>query len=327
MNYPIELSTSNITPKHKIIQYTNILQINNLHSTFIRSLLILTDNRIATSGGKSISICSLNPFNKQWTQDINKQNIHNEDIKSINELKPYILGSCSSDKTIKIWSISQTDLTLLKTLTSHTNIVWSIIPFQQNIFASCSKDCTIKIWETNNNSFQELTSLSHRNEVRSIMYIQQRSILVSCLNSPSNCILFWNTNTLEHTGKIIKEHFAFNSSHMISLPNGNLVISSKSDGNPIIVVDTVKYIIIRIIYLRGFITGYSSICVVNNYSFIYVYDGNIVQVDNCEYNILSCDKQGYELYGYGGVCSFNEGKFLVIQNIHKGISIIELGYK
>ena len=65
MNYPIEFPTTNIYPKHKITQYINILQINNLHSNFVRSLLILTDNRIATSGGKSISICSLNPFSKQ----------------------------------------------------------------------------------------------------------------------------------------------------------------------------------------------------------------------------------------------------------------------
>ena len=168
-------------------------------------------------------------FQNNWTQDINKQNIHNDDIKSINELKPLILGSCSSDKTIKIWNISATDLTLLKILTTHTNIVWTIIPFKQNTFASCSKDCTIKIWE-NDNSFQEVTSLSNPNDVRSIMYIQQRSILVSCLNSPSDCISFWNANTFVKTGKIIKEHFAFNSSLMISLPNGNLVVSSRSDG-------------------------------------------------------------------------------------------------
>ena len=59
-----------------------------------------------------------------------------------------------------------------------------------------------------------------------------------------------------------------------------------------------KYIIIRIIYLRGFVTGYSSLCELNKYSFIYVFDGKFIQVDNCEYNILSCDKQSYELYGY-----------------------------
>ena len=117
------------------------------------------------------------------------------------------------------------------------------------------------------------------------------------LNSSSNSISFWNANTFETIGKIIKGYFAFNSSHMISLPNSNLAMSSKPEGNPIVIVDTIKYIIIKIIYLRGFVSGYSSLCVLNKHSFIYVFDGNFVQVENCEYNILSCEKQSCELYG------------------------------
>ena len=83
MNYSTKQSTLNISSKHAITQYTNVLQINNLHSSFVRSPLVLTDNRIATTGNKSISICSLDPYLNQWTQDINNQNTHNEDIKQL----------------------------------------------------------------------------------------------------------------------------------------------------------------------------------------------------------------------------------------------------
>lgn len=99
----------------------------------------LKDKRIATCGrDNAISVCSLDYETKQWKQDIKKANAHSNDINSLCELNNNRLVSCSQDKSIKIWNITQNDLNLLSTLTTHTNNVYKVIPLTNNRFCSCS---------------------------------------------------------------------------------------------------------------------------------------------------------------------------------------------
>ena len=79
---------------------------------------------------------SLNYQLKTWNQDIYKENAHTGWIYSFVELTNQRLVSCSNDYTIKIWRIGQRDLSLLSTLTNHTNQVYKAIPLPHNRFAT-----------------------------------------------------------------------------------------------------------------------------------------------------------------------------------------------
>jgi len=55
------------------------------------------------------------------------------------------LFSCSYDKTIKIWNLS--DYTCIKTLEGHSDRVWNILLFRPDILCSVSGDSLIKFWD------------------------------------------------------------------------------------------------------------------------------------------------------------------------------------
>ena len=65
---------------------------------------------------------------------------------------------------------------------------------------------------------------------------------------------------------------------MIELPNQLLAISSCASGYPIIIIDPVSHTIIKEIKLEGYITGCSSLCVLDSHSFIYAREGKVVQI-------------------------------------------------
>ena len=123
-----------------------IIHIGNICSGTVYSPIELKDKRIAIGGGDgSLSVFSLDYNNKKWIKDIFKEQVHSSEIQSICEINGEQLVSCSCDKAIKIWKISQKDLSCIKTLTSHTSSVYKVISLTQNRFASCSGDKSIKV--------------------------------------------------------------------------------------------------------------------------------------------------------------------------------------
>lgn len=74
---------------------------------------------------------------------------HSKQINSIKILNnPTRIVSCSSDNSIRIWSLD--DEKCLKTLTGHTNLIFSIMPLaNNNELISASTDNTIKLWNLN----------------------------------------------------------------------------------------------------------------------------------------------------------------------------------
>jgi WD40 repeat protein len=64
-------------------------------------------------------------------------------VHSLAVLQNGYLASSSQDKTIKIWNADTGSL--IRTLTGHTNNVWSLAVLQNGYLASCSDDTTIKI--------------------------------------------------------------------------------------------------------------------------------------------------------------------------------------
>ena len=89
---------------------------------------------------------------------------------------------------------------------------------------------------------------------------------------------------------------------MIELTNGFIAVSLNVTGYPIVIVNPVNYTIVKEIKAQKIIiTHYSSLCVVDDCSFVYVYDGVVVQV------------------------SVNEDykKCLVVTNTNKGLTVVK----
>ena len=113
---------------------------------------------------------------------------------------------------------------------------------------------------------------------------------------------------------------------MIELPNGLVAISSCVEPYPILIVDPITYSIVKEIKEEGYITWYSSLCVLNQRSFIYVCEGNVVQIaiDN-DYRILFKTKGEQQLGGYNGLVSVRGGEYLIVQSGY-GFKVIKPSY-
>ena len=116
---------------------------------------------------------------------------------------------------------------------------------------------------------------------------------------------------------------------MIELPNQLLAISSGASGYPIIIIDPVSHTIIKEIKLEGYITGYSSLCVLDFHSFIYALGEKVMQISiHDDYKILFKTNTEKQLNGYFKILLVEGGKCLMIgNNSNKGLEIIKPYYE
>ena len=160
------------------------------------------------------------------------------------------------------------------------------------------------------------------------MKLKQKEILITS-NGGNKSINFWDSNKYNKLHSI-KGHCAYaGGTKMIELPNGLVAISSGASPHPILIVDPITYSIVTEIKEEGYITNYSSLCVLDQHSFIYVRDGNVVQIaiDN-GHRILFKIKGEQQLHGYNGVVSVRGGKYLIIQDEAKtGFKVIKHSYQ
>ena len=288
------------------------IHVQKIHNEYICFLTELRDRRIVTCGNdNSISIVSIDYETKKWKVDIKKVNAHDDCINSLCELNNERLVSGSWDKTLKIWSITLKELKLLSKISGHTNTIWKVIPLTNDRFSSCSSDKTIMIW--NSVSYELITSIKNDNIVLDLLKPEQKEILISSVNETS--IDFLDLTNYKKLNSI-KGHYSWcYGQKMIELPNKFIAISSCASGFPIIIVDPIIYSIIKEIKEEGYITNYSSLCVLNSHSFIYVYKNHVVQItiDN-EYKVLYKTNEEQQLNGYYGLISVNKGEYLIVVN-------------
>ena len=76
------------------------------------------------------------------------------------------------------------------------------------------------------------------------------------------------------------------------LPIDNIALSSYAKPHPIVIIDSSSYQIVRMIQLKKYITYYSSLCVFDEHSFIYAYDGTFLQISNEDGSVLFHSKGG-----------------------------------
>ena len=290
--------------------------------------LIKTENERIVTGtlDGTISICSFNITKKKWNRDIYKQQAHYSSIFSLCILKGNRLISGGNDKIIKIWLITDNNIIIFAELKYHTNTIQKIITVDNENFISCCQDGTIRFWENSNNQFHQNTILMNGSDVISIIKLRNKDILVSCGPSTISGICFWNLKTYFKERNITG--FGIEKSNgMIELLNSNIALSSnsKSLGYPIIIIDVSSYTCISMIKMNGYIKSSSSLCNLGLNTFIYVYEGKLVQIDIADYSIIFCTKAN-KFDGNGGVVSIENDNYLVIENFWSLIVVKPLYY-
>ena len=307
-------------PCLKIEGIHHYMNLNNIHTSAPYSLIELSDKRIASgSGDGSLSVCSINLTTKEWKQDIKKDKAHTSTIRSICELEQNRLVSASSDYTIKIWNIFTNELSLIKTLKDHTGTIAHVIPLSHQRFASSSHDMKIKIWKSEE-TYGEITTLKLEGSANSMIKLKNKEILVSTCYSP-DYVEFWNLNTYQkqHT---IKGYIAVYQNQLIEMQNGYIALSL-FPGGKIVVINPVNYSVVKEISDQEYITNHSSLCCWGNDSFIYVYDGKIIQFKNDDCSIIFKTKMENQLFGHHCMITMINENYLIIENKSNGLTIVK----
>ena len=335
-NYFNELSTllkqtSNDTRdiKHSLLNtsietFNKAIHINNIHSeSYIWSPIILKDKRIATgSDDGSISICSINFKTMEWSQDIIKKNAHKGVVISLCELNNNQIISCSWDKTIKIWKITATHLILNHMFTNHTSDVCCVITLPKNRFASCSEDKTVRIWSSTE-PYKELKIINNDSKVFALLYIQSKEMIVS--STQLEKLIFWNVNTYKHE-HTIKGYSVMRKNNMVELPNKYLAVSSNSVGYPIVIIDLNSYNVIKVIVEES-ISYFSSLCLLNDSSFIFIHDDVLIQISIKDFSIKCKTKLKLGLKGDGGIILTHYQNYIITDNKSNGLEVVRIRYE
>jgi len=121
------------------------------------------------------------------------------------------VATCSSDKSIKIFSVSDNTNTFLSELRGHEGPVWQVTwahPKYGSIIASCSYDRKVFIWkETNPNHWQSIYQYSgHELSVNAIAWApHEHGLILSCASSDGNISILTCRDNNEWTSTIIQQ--------------------------------------------------------------------------------------------------------------------------
>ncbi|RMZ96870.1 WD40 repeat-containing, partial [Brachionus plicatilis] len=144
---------------------------------------------------------------------------HTSVVNQIIELPNGNLVSCSDDKTVKVWNISNG--TVIKTMT-HTSLVYSIAVLNNGYLASGLSDGTIKIWNVETNQMvRNLTGHSSIICYHNCLHVLQDGYLLS--GSHDDTMKVWDPSD----GTIELSLLHKSSVRQIAvLPSGNYISSS-----------------------------------------------------------------------------------------------------
>ena len=319
------MTRSGVPPQFKVKSFNSEIRIENIHSRNCEfNPIILSDNRlVAASGneGTDISICAINYENKTWEHSIKKENAHTGHIRSFLELPNNILLSCGEDCLIKYWRISDTDITEFKSVRAHDNEITKLLTIESAAtpqYASSSIDKTVILWN-GVSPFHSAAVLRCEAAVNNMMYVRStNSLIASC---SQHGLEFWDLRALKRTQSIKGVFTAHSLNAMIELPYKRVALSSDNADKPIVIVDAVKCVVLKEITLKGVITHCSSLCMVDDASFMYMYEGKVVQVALRDYSVISKSTAEKTLNGLHGLIPIDNGKYILISNSTNGISV------
>ena len=308
---------------HTIKHITEELKLTTVHSKSVMALIILKDKRIASGSiDGSISICSLNIGERKWIRNIHKESAHNNWVCTLCELRDNTLISGGADCRAKIWKMFDKEIQHVQTLSTFSNSINSIITLTKGRFASCSDDKQIQIWEDGN--YQQVVIIdSDIDFYKSLVQPKGKEILVAC--GYTTYLSFWDLDTYVNVHNM-KGYNVSRPTYMIGLHDGNVALCSKVEQEAIIIINTSSYEEIKRIKLEHFIVKPTTLCIMNDYSFMYACDGIVVQVSSLDYSIVSKSKGSTFDGWFGGVVLIEDGKYFVTTS-RFDLSVMKIEYE
>jgi WD40 repeat protein len=299
---------------------TPVIDVKNVHSVW--AMLELSDKRIITGGDDgSIAVCSLYLNTRTWCLDIKKHQAHDERINAFCELTFNRVVSCSKDKSIKIWKVSDKDLSIIKTISTHVGTVRKVITLTNNRFASCSWDKTIKIFNCDN-TYDEVETIHEGCPVASLLQLKSKEEIVC--NGANTTISFWNISTYKRD-HVVKGVRTGSCNGMLEISKYRLLAVASVFDACIFMVDTNTYTVVANIKEKQYITkddNVCSLCLLNNYSFIYTHSDSVCQIALEGYDVVF-KTQIKDAFRGSTVLSRLFGKYVISNNKHKGITVFE----
>jgi len=116
-------------------------------------------------------------------------NTHHEDmIHDVQMDYGRRLATCSSDRTIKIFEVTNDNSTQVAELKGHEGPVWQVCwahPKFGSLIASCSYDRKVFIWkESSSNSWNKIFEFAHESSVNSISWApEEHGLIIACASS------------------------------------------------------------------------------------------------------------------------------------------------
>lgn len=327
--------------KH-IQSITKYFEIPQLHTTFVKCIIGLSDGRIVTSSDNSLSICKINIPSKEWNLLVTKDNAHEGYIHYLCELSMNRLSSCSEDTTIKIWDITQqNEITLITTIEGQGYTVCQIIPLTKERLVSISEDKTIKLrkdfnYEIINTPFEQqinepnaVLQLKHQDEVLCVSLIDKTSY-----NEEGEVVFYNLTAPYEEKGAI-KGVFTEWFQGMVEMDNGLIVVSKRSSISScvVVIINPMTFTVVAEIMDDECISQERAGCLWTNggNSVVYVCEGFLCEIllkdTKYEISYKKKEEQG-ELIGFGLVFVDN-GKYMLTtnDNDNNGINVYKCEYE
>ena len=154
-----------------------------------------------------------------------------------------------------------------------------------------------------------------------MLQLQDKEILITSSSYPS--LTFWNLNTYKKDAVIKEGISVMKSVHMVELSGNRIAASSNAD---IVIIDTVKYSIIKKLQVEGLVLTAASLCLFDEFSFICACAGGFVQVSSLDYRIMYKDNNVVDVNGGNGIKSVEGGKYLVTMNNSYGLTVLQPFY-
>ena len=229
-------SAHNIIKKKKInIEDLNCIKTITGHTDYVSSLLLLSDNRIASCSG-DMTIRIYDPYSDYHCDQIIKR--HSDGIKAIFELDESNIVSCSYDYSIMIG-----DYLIEK---AHESAIFKVIALPNNRIASCSMDKTIKIWKSDSPySDTPIKVLEEQDwSINSILYIKERDLLLSS----GGDLRLWNMSTYQ-CETVIDNVFSNDTNSLYQIDKDRVIVGGK---NNFTIVNIDKCVIEKKIFDKSF---------------------------------------------------------------------------
>ena len=216
---------------------------------------MLSDGRIASSSfARTIKIYNI----KDYHCDISIEE-HKDAVISIAQLDNGKLVSCSDDKTIQIWTISNFSYQCVHLIQNATQKCFiNITSLSNGRMATSSNDEIIKIWKSNfpYDLIIELKGEQHCSN--SIIQLESQEILLC--GSIDGILQIWNINTYQ-IDLIITNTHCNSIDSLIELPNNKILMGSPCN---ISIVNSITFTIEQSISIEQ-IKAYSFVMINNDH--------------------------------------------------------------